>query len=148
MWIDEETEKREKKWEQEQKRAREEYAKKLAESNKLLDAPDSLSAEERTAWDYIVNMLKSGGNYIKTHADVELVTQYTQVKVMRDRAWIEWNKNPERYIRIVTGASADGKTPKITLKENEHYKILNDCNKKMEKLLDDLKLTPKARTRR
>lgn len=104
--------------------------------------------EEKRAWEYIVDMLKSGGNYIKTHADIELVTQYAQVKIMRYRAWVEWTKNAERYIKIVTGASADGKTPKITLKENEHYKILNDCNKKLEKLLDDFMLTPKARIRR
>jgi len=78
-------------------------------------------------------------------ADAELIRQYVQVKIMRDRAWIEWNKKPERYVRIVTGICADGKTPKVIIKENEHYAILNDCNKQMEKLLTDFKLTPQAR---
>ena len=70
---------------------------------------------------------------------------YVQLKLMRDRAWVEWNKKPERYIRIVTGLCADGTTPKVMVKENEHYVILKDCNKQLEKLLTDFKLTPKAR---
>lgn len=58
---------------------------------------------------------------------------------------MEYNKNPERYTRIVTGLCQDGKTPKVMVKENEHYKTLNDCNKQLEKLLKDFRLTPLAR---
>lgn len=67
---------------------------------------------------------------------------------MRDRAWREYNKKPDRYIRIVTGICNDGKTPKVLVKENEHYKTLIDCNKRLECILQDLKLTPKIRTKR
>ena len=67
---------------------------------------------------------------------------------MRDRAWREYNKNPDRYIRIVTGICSDGKTPKVMVKENEHYKTLIDCNKQLEKILKDLRLTPEERKKR
>lgn len=64
-----------------------------------------------------------------------------------DHAWTEWNKRPEKYIRIITGICSDGKTPKVVIKENEHYKIFSDCNKRLEKLLTELKLTPNARSK-
>ena len=67
---------------------------------------------------------------------------------MRDRAWREYNKNPDRYIRIVTGICSDGKTPKVMVKENEHYKTLIDSNKQLEKILKDLRLTPEARRKK
>ena len=67
---------------------------------------------------------------------------------MRDRAWREYNKNPDRYIRIVTGICSDDKTPKVMVKENEHYKTLVDCNKQLEKILKDLRLTPEARIKK
>ena len=34
---------------------------------------------------------------------------------------ISWIQNPKRHVRIVTGICSDGKTPKIMVKENEHY---------------------------
>ena len=71
-----------------------------------------------------------------------------QVKVTRDRAWKEWNLKPERYIKIITGICSDGKTPKVLVKENEHYKIFTECNKQLEKLMEQLKLTPKIRLKR
>lgn len=117
----------------------------LEESYQLIDPPENLTEEEKEAWEYFVGILKNGTRYKKTLADVELIRQYVQHKVMRDRAWQEWMKKPERYIRVVTGICADGITPKIVVKENEHYRILNDCNKYIEKLWSDLKLTPQAR---
>lgn len=117
----------------------------LEESYKLIEPPDELTDEERIAWEQFINILKNGTRYKKTLADAELIRQYVQHKVMRDRAWREWNKKPERYIRIVTGICSDGTTPKIVVKENEYYRTLNDCNKHIEKLLNDLKLTPKTR---
>ncbi|MCL2445918.1 MAG: P27 family phage terminase small subunit [Oscillospiraceae bacterium] len=113
--------------------------------NKLIEPPHDLSQEERTAWQHIYDILVQSTRYRKTLADTELIRQYVQIKIMRDRAWTEWNKKPERYIRIVTGLCADGTTPKVVVKENEHYAILTDCNKQLEKLLTDFKLTPKAR---
>jgi P27 family predicted phage terminase small subunit len=110
-----------------------------------LDPPDYLSEEEKEVWEDFVQILQENTRFRKTLADAELIQQYVQHKVMRDRAWQEWNKKPERYIRIVTGICADGTTPKIVVKENEHYRILNDCNKKIEKLLSHLKLTPEQR---
>lgn len=118
----------------------------LEESYKLIEPPENLSEEEKEAWLYFVGVLKNRTRYKKTLADVELIRQFVQHKVMRDKAWQEWLKKPERYIRIVTGICTDGTTPKIVVKENEHYKILNDCNKYIEKLWRDLKLTPEART--
>lgn len=118
----------------------------LEESYKLIEPPQNLGDVEKEAWLYIVGVLKSGTRYKKTLADVELIRQFVQHKVMRDKAWNEWLKKPERYIRIVTGICADGTTPKIVVKENEHYRILNDCNKYIEKLWRDLKLTPEARS--
>ena len=115
------------------------------ESYKLVTPPENLSEEEKEAWEYFVNVLKNGTRYKKTLADAELIRQFVQHKVMRDRAWQEWSKKPERYIRIVTGICADGATPKIVVKENEYYRTLNDCNRHIEKLWNDLKLTPKDR---
>jgi hypothetical protein len=117
----------------------------LEESNKLIEPPENLTEEERKTWISFTDMLKTT-RYKKKLADVELIQQYVQHKIMRDKAWKEWNAKPERYIRIVTGICADGTTPKIIVKENEHYRILNDCNKYMERLLNDLKLTPAKRT--
>lgn len=122
------------------------YLSPLEESYKLIEPPENLSDEEKEAWLYFVGVLKNGTRYKKTLADVELIQQFVQHKVMRDKAWQEWLKKPERYIRIVTGICTDGTTPKIVVKENEHYRILNDCNKYIEKLWRDLKLTPEART--
>lgn len=124
----------------------ERYLSPLEESYKLIEPPENLSEEEKEAWSYFVGVLKNGTRYKKTLADVELIRQFVQHKIMRDKAWQEWLKKPERYIRIVTGICTDGTTPKIVVKENEHYKILNDCNKYIEKLWRDLKLTPEART--
>lgn len=117
----------------------------LEESYKLVEPPDDLSEEEKEAWEHFINILKNGTRYKKTLADSELIRQFVQHKVMRDRAWQEWDIKPERYIRIVTRICADGTTPKIVVKENEYYRTLNDCNKHIERLLSDLKLTPKTR---
>ena len=113
--------------------------------NELIEPPKDLTEEELAAWNHIYRILVCSTRYRKTLADAELIRHYVQVKLMRDRAWAEWNKKPERYIRIVTGLCADGTTPKIAIKENEHYAILKDCNKQLQKLLTDFKLTPKAR---
>ncbi len=117
----------------------------LEESYKWVAPPDDLDEEERQAWEAFVDLLKDGTRYKKTPADAELIRQYVQHKVMRDRAWKAWSQKPERYIRIVTGLCADGVTPKIIVKENEHYRILMDCNRYIEKLWNDLKLSPAFR---
>ncbi|MDR3238672.1 MAG: P27 family phage terminase small subunit [Clostridiales bacterium] len=104
-----------------------------------------MNEEELAAWNHIYQLLVQSTRYRKTLADTELIRQYVQLKIMRDRAWDEWNKKPERYIRIVTGICPDGKTPKVVVKENEHYAIWRDCSRQLEKLLAEFKLTPKAR---
>ncbi len=121
------------------------YQEELDESNKLLRPPENLTEEERAVWEDITSLIISSTRYKKTTADIELVWQYCQTKIMRDRAWREYNKNPERYIRIVTGICSDGMTPKVMVKENEHYKTWTECNKLLEKLLKDFRLTPEAR---
>lgn len=117
-------------------------------NNEILQIPDYLTNEEKKAYEEIVSSLKESIKYRLSHSDTELIWQYCQIKIMRDRAWREYNKNPERYIRIVTGICGDGKTPKVMVKENEHYKTLIDCNKQLEKILKDLRLTPEARIKR
>ena len=117
-------------------------------NNEILQIPDYLTDEEKKAYEEIVGTLKESIKYRLSHSDTELIWQYCQIKIMRDRAWREYNKNPERYIRIVTGICSDGKTPKVMVKENEHYKTLIDCNKQLEKILKDLRLTPEARRKR
>jgi len=121
---------------------------RLEYNNKILQIPSSLPKEVRQSYAEIVEILKESIKYKLTSVDTELIWQYCQMKVMRDRAWREYNKNPERYIRIVTGICSDGKTPKVMVKENEHYKTLQDCNKHLEKILRDLRLTPDAREKK
>lgn len=114
-------------------------------NEEILQIPDYLTDEEKSAYQEIVKTLKCSIKYKLSSTDAELIWQYCQLKIMRDRAWKEYNKNPDRYIRIVTGICSDGKTPKVMVKENEHYKTLLDCNKQLEKILKDLRLTPDAR---
>lgn len=127
------------------KRAQEE-TKRI--NNEILQIPNHLTDEEKLAYEEIVKTLKESINYRLSHSDAELIWQYCQIGIMRDRAWKEYNKKPDRYIRIVTGICSDGKTPKVLVKENEHYKTLIDSNKQLEKILKDLRLTPEARTKR
>lgn len=117
-------------------------------NNEILQIPTCLNEEEKLAYKEIVKSLKESISYRLSHSDCELIWQYCQIKIMRDRAWKEYNKNPDRYIRIVTGICSDGKTPKVMVKENEHYKTLIDCNKQLEKILKDLRLTPEARAKK
>lgn len=117
-------------------------------NNEILQIPDYLTDEEKVAYGEIVQTLKDSIKYRLSSTDAELIWQYCQIKIMRDRAWREFNKNPDRYIRIVTGICSDGKTPKVMVKENEHYKTLIDCNKQLEKILKDLRLTPEARAKK
>lgn len=117
-------------------------------NDEVLQIPDKLTSEEMQEYEQIVKEFKEEISYRLSKVDVELIWQYCQLKVMRNRAWREYNKNPDRYIRIVTGMSSDGKTPKVMVKENEHYKILMDCNKHIEKILKDLRLTPEMRNKK
>lgn len=117
-------------------------------NNEILKIPSYLTDEEKVAYSEIVQTLKDSIKYRLSSTDAELIWQYCQIKIMRDRAWREYNKNPDRYIRIVTGICSDGKTPKVMVKENEHYKTLIDCNKQLEKILKDLRLTPEMRRKR
>ena len=117
-------------------------------NNEILQIPDYLTEEEKVAYGEIIKTLKESIKYRLSSTDAELIWQYCQIKIMRDRAWREYNKNPDRYIRIVTGICSDGKTPKVMVKENEHYKTLIDSNKQLEKILKDLRLTPDTRWKR
>lgn len=133
---------------QEKENAEKRERERVEHNNKLLQIPSALPKDVRQAYAEIVEVLKESIPYKLSSADTELIWQFCQMKVMRDRAWKEYNKNPERYMRIVTGICNDGKTPKVMVKENEHYKTLQDCNKHLEKILKDLRLTPEARGKR
>ncbi len=127
------------------KTAEEIEKERIVNNEAILQLPKGLSKDEKTAYSEIVETLKQSIKYKLTNIDTELIWQYCQMKVIRDRAWKEYNKNPERYIRIVTGICGDGVTPKVMVKENEHYKTLQDCNRHLEKILRDLRLTPDMR---
>ncbi len=117
-------------------------------NNEILKIPDFLTDDEKIKYSEIISTLKSSIKYRLSSTDSELIWQYCQIKILRDRAWHEYNKKPDRYIRIVTGICSDGKTPKVIVKENEHYKTLIDCNKQLEKILKDLRLTPDIRRKK
>ena len=108
--------------------------------------PLGLSEEEKQVWLEITDILRETKGSKMSDADHELILQYCQLKITRDRAWKEYCQNPQRYTRIVTGICADGKTPKVVLKENEHYKTWLECNKYLEQLLREMELNPKSRT--
>ncbi len=127
------------------KTAEEIEKERIVNNEAILQLPKGLPKDEKTAYSEIVETLKQSIKYKLTNIDTELIWQYCQMKVIRDRAWKEYNKNPERYIRIVTGICGDGVTPKVMVKENEHYKTLQDCNRHLEKILRDLRLTPDMR---
>ena len=134
------------------KEMQESFLKKQQETaeinEKILQIPEGLTDEEKIVYKEIVETLKESISYRLSPTDTELIWQYCQIKVIRDRAWREYNKNSDRYIRIVTGICSDGKTPKVMVKENEHYKTLQDCNKQLEKILKDLRLTPQERSKK
>ena len=137
------------KWQKEMVERNQKNALEIEENNnEILQIPNYLTDEEKKAYEEIVGSLKESIKYRLSHSDTELIWQYCQIKIMRDSAWKGYNKNPERYIRIVTGICSDGKTPKVMVKENEHYKTLIDCNKQLEKILKDLRLTPEARVKK
>ena len=131
-----------------QERAKIEKIETKQKNEKILQVPNDLVEEEKRVYEEIIDTLKESIDYRLSNTDTELIWQYCQLKIMRDRAWREYNKNPERYIRIVTGICSDGKTPKVMVKENEHYKTLIDCNKQLEKILKDLRLTPEIRRKK
>lgn len=117
-------------------------------NDEILQIPENLTETEKVIYGEIIKDLKESIKYKLSPSDVELIWQYCQLKIMRDRAWKEYNKNLDRYMRIVTGICSDGKTPKVMVKENEHYKTLMDCNNHLEKILKDLRLTPERRNKK
>ena len=109
--------------------------------------PPDLGDAEKQIWSEITTLFRESKNSKVSDADHELIRQYCQLTVTRNRSWYEYNLKPERYTKIVTGICADGKTPKIVLKDNEHYKTWIECNKHLELLIKELGLDPKSRVR-
>ena len=107
--------------------------------------PPDLGDLELPVWDEITEILRELRGTKMSDADHELIRQYCQLTVTRNRAWDSYSKNPERYTKIVIGICSDGKTPKIVLKDNEHYKTWLECNKHLDALLKEMELNPKSR---
>jgi phage terminase small subunit len=107
--------------------------------------PPDLSDEEKAVWHEITDILRDIKSSKMSDADYELLRQYCQLTVTRNKAWKEYIQKPERYTRIVTGICSDGKTPKIVLKDNEHYKTWLECNKNLDTLLKEMEINPKSR---
>jgi hypothetical protein len=128
----------------EQKRYYEERRQRVEESKKRLVVPSDFDEREKAAWEVAAEMLRER-NEVVTFADLELIRQYARIRVMGDMAYNNWLANPERITRVVTGIAADKVTPKVTLKENEHYMTYMECDKRMQEILIELKLTPKAK---
>ena len=135
-------------WEKEMEKKKMIYDKETELiNNEMLKPPVWLSECEQRIYTEISETIKRGIKYRLSTTDLELVWQYCQLKIVRDRAWREYSVNSERYVRIVTGICSDGKTPKVIVKENEHYKTWIDCKRQLEKILKDLRLTPDSRRR-
>ncbi len=133
-------------WEKEMEKKKKQFDKETESINLgLLIPPTWLNESELKAYREISETILHGIKYRLTSTDIELIWQYCQLKIVRDRAWREYSLNPDRYIRIVTGICSDGKTPRVIVKENEHYKTWIDCNRQLEKILKDLRLTPDSR---
>ena len=107
--------------------------------------PNDLSEDERAVWSEIAEILRGIKDSKMSDADHELLRQYCQLVVTRNRAWKEYAAKPERYTKIVTGICSDGKTPKVVLKDNEHYKTWLECNKHLDILLKEMEINPKSR---
>jgi len=129
----------EKRMQQEAEERARQYAIKREESLKLLVVPAELGTEEKAAWEIGATMIRAKERIIK-HVDLELLRQFARLRVMADRAYSEWNKNPERFSKIVTGVASDKMTPKVTIKENEHYVVFSECNKELENVMKHLGL--------
>ena len=137
------------KWKEEIIEQNKKLALEIQQNNdEILTIPSGLTDEEKTAYEEIVISLKSSIRYKLSQTDCELIWQYCQIKIMRDKAWRDYCQNPDRYIRIVTGICSDGKTPKVMFKENDNYKTLTECNKQLERILKDLRLTPDMRRKK
>ena len=107
--------------------------------------PNDLGDDERVVWQEITDILRDSKITKMSDADHELVRQYCQFTVVRNRAWEAYLQKPERYAKIVIGICSDKKTPKIALKDNEHYKTWIECNKHLELLLKEMELDPRSR---
>ena len=110
----------------------------------IFHTPNDFTEDEKQVWFEICDAVKDAGYYVRA-GDRLLFYEYVKIRIMRDRALKSWNEKPERYVKIVTGISPDGVTPKIIIKENEHYAIMLDCNKQIQNILVELKLNPKSR---
>ena len=110
----------------------------------IYNTPDGFTKDEEQIWLEICEAVKDAPYYTRA-GDRLLLYEYVKIRIMRERAMKAWNEKPERYIKIVTGISQDGLTPKITIKENEHYKIMLDCNRQIQSILGELRITPKSR---
>jgi len=107
--------------------------------------PADLTEEEAAVWREISEIARSSRTTKVSDADKELLRQFCQLSVLRNYAWAEYIKKPERILKIAVGLSQDKVTPKIVLKENEYYLTWNECNKALVQLLRELELTPKHR---
>jgi len=107
--------------------------------------PKDLSDAELVVWLELADILRDLHGTKISDADHELMRQYCQLTVTRNRAWSEFNKKPEFYTRIVTGLEADKQTPKVVVKENEYYKTWLECSKRLDALMKEMELNPKSR---
>ena len=110
------------------------------------DPPADLTQSELAVWLDITATLRDLRSTKISDADHELLRQYCQLVVTRNRAWSCFNEKPEFYTRIVTGLESDKKTPKVTIKENEYYKTWLECNKRLDLLMREMELNPRSRT--
>jgi len=129
----------------EYKRQLEERRKEIEKSKiEMIVPPADFDEKERTAWEIAASMLRER-HAVVTHADLELMRQYARIRVIGDIAYRAWLANPERLTRIITGVAADKVTPKVVLKENEHYTTFMECDKRLQEILEEMELTPKAK---
>lgn len=123
-----------------------EFSTPICESQEFI-APNTLTAKELKIWDELVKILRSvQGSYV-SDADIMTMEVYCKAKAEFDNACVEWAKNPQMYIQVMTGGFDRDGEPKTMLKVNPYYTIKKDFSNTMLKYLDQLGISPLGRAR-
>lgn len=118
MFFDEEYEKKEKTRKEEMNLQWQKYEQeRINQNNEILKVPEYLSDEEKIVYKSIVNQLQKSIKYCLTESDVELIWQYCQLKVMRDRAWKNGMKILKDTLELLQEFQMMGKLQKLLLKK-------------------------------
>lgn len=123
-----------------------EFSTPVCESQEFV-APDTLTKKELKIWEDLVKIIRSvQGSYV-SDADIMTMEVYCKAKAEYDNACVEWSKNPQMYIQVMTGGFDRDGEPKSMLKVNPYYTIKKDFSNIMLKYLDQLGISPLGRAK-